>query len=104
MKTGTGLHWFVIYRPTERCLEIFDSIGTSKKFVSNLPLSYFGSCEYNTTAVQPKKSDKCGEYCLFFVCMRYFNLDLTFYELLNEIFVENEEVNEEEVVNFMKSL
>ncbi len=104
VKTGTGLHWFVICRPTENCLEIFDSLGTSEQYILNLPISYSGHCEYNTTAVQPSNSANCGEYCLFFVCMRYFNLDLDFFEFLNDIFVENKEDNEQEVISFIRTL
>ncbi len=104
VKTGAGLHWFVICRPTEYCVEIFDSIGTSNEFVANLPIPYSGHCEYNTTAVQPSTSANCGEYCVFFVCMRYFNLDLDFFEVLNEYFVENKEFNEREVLDFIKKI
>ena len=104
MRTGSGIHWFVICRPTHSCIEIFDSIGTTARYLSNLDIYNIGECEFNTTGVQPEFSDKCGEFCLFFIFMRYFNLDLNLSECLNDVFSEDREENEREVLNFLQTI
>ena len=89
-------------------MEFFDSLGVSESKINNLKLycKFKGikKIEYNETSFQSDNSESCGLFVLFFIFQRMFNLDLTFDEILEEIFEINKNVNEETVVNFCESL
>ena len=101
---GSGLHWFVLCRREENLYEIFDSLGSSKSTVQKVLSGVVGQCDFNETSVQPKSSEACGQFCIFFAIQRYFNDDLEFGELLNEDFAENLELNKKKVLSFIQKL
>ena len=60
--------------------------------------------EFNETQFQSDFSDTCGLFTIYFIIERMFNLDLSFEELLFEIFdTENLDENEMKVKEFCKT-
>ena len=55
---------------------------------------------FNVTQVQPNDSISCGEFAVYFLFERLHNLDFSFHELVNELFVEDLTKNEEKVKSF----
>jgi hypothetical protein len=81
----------------------FSTPGTNKEFLSSI-LTFGNLVEYNETAVQSPTSESCGQYVVYAIINRLFNLDLEFSAVINEIFTLNLEDNEKRVMDFVKSL
>jgi hypothetical protein len=56
--------------------------------------------EFNETPFQKEDSDTCGLFTIYFVFERLHNFDLSFDEILEDIFDISCEVNENTVKNF----
>ena len=56
--------------------------------------------KFNVTQVQSSLSDTCGLFVLYFLIHRFHNQDLSFTDLVNDIFVKDVEKNESLVRNF----
>ena len=86
-------------------IEVFDPLGlrTNKKlFEKYLP---FKSIDINDYNVQDMKSSTCGQFCIYFICMRFFNEDLNFEFFMQMFFQEdNVQKNEEVVAQFVNSI
>ena len=81
---------------------MFDSVGTSEAFLNEiLGKKIEGQCVFNRSRVQGQESDKCGEFCAYFILNRFANLDLDLSDLLNDIFEEDPKENEKNVVKFL---
>ena len=104
VSTGPGKHWYCIVKLSSTILQCFDSLGidnTKKNFiVSNLKQKGIEQIKFNVTQVQSSESDTCGLFVLYFLIQRYHNKDLSFNELMNEIFVLSQTENEKLVNNF----
>jgi hypothetical protein len=109
ISTGNGLHWFCLLRSSKTSIECFDSLGisSSKKTILEETCRFRGikELEYNETAFQSFESTSCGLFSVYFIINRLHNLDMTFDELLNDIFdVENKERNESLVHEFCDNI
>ena len=104
VSTGRGKHWYCIVKLSSTILQCFDSLGidnTKKNFiVSNLRQKGIQQIKFNVTQVQSSESDTCGLFVLYFLIQRYHNKDLSFNELMNEIFVFSQTENEKLVNSF----
>lgn len=104
VSTGPGKHWYCIVKLSSTILQCFDSLGidnTKKNFiVSNLKQKGIEQIKFNVTQVQSSESDTCGLFVLYFLIQRYHNKDLSFNELMNEIFVFSQTENEKLVNSF----
>ena len=104
VSTGPGKHWYCIVKLSSTILQCFDSLGidnTKKNFiVSNLKQKGIEQIKFNVTQVQSSESDTCGLFVLYFLIQRYHNKDLSFNELMNEIFVSSQTENEKLVNSF----
>ena len=103
--TGKGKHWYAIVR-LNNLIECFDSLGIAnpdkKEFITkHFKSRGINSFTFNTTQLQPSMSVVCGQYVLYYLFERYFNIDMNFDDLLNEIFSENLESNEMVVQKFV---
>ena len=101
--SGSGLHWFALFRFSKQDLECFDSLGISqekKDLLTSLNFKGVSNLVFNVTQVQPNESISCGQFAVYFLFERLHNLDFSFHELLNELFVDNLIKNEEEVKSF----
>lgn len=102
-----GEHWFVIYR-NGNTVECFDSLGiNSEKLLRfNTKITFRGAkkLKYNITQVQSSSTSTCGLFCVFFIYQRFYNTDLNFTELLNEIYSVDVNENEMNVKTFLNNL
>ena len=101
--SGPGVHWFALFRFSKQELECFDSLGISqekKDVLTLLNIKGVSKLVYNVTQVQANDSTSCGEFAVYFLFERLHNLDFSFHELVNELFVEDLTKNEEEVKSF----
>jgi len=101
-----GSHWFVIFR-LNSLIEVFDSLGIGdheKSFISN-NLNFKGITHiiFNVTPVQQSSSSSCGQFVLYYLFERFYNFDLDFDELLNEIFSSDLSANELSVSRFVNT-
>ena len=103
---GSGKHWYCIVKLETSVLECFDSLGidAGKRFFFKTHFNHknIKKIKFNVTEVQSSISDTCGYFVLYFLVHRYHNQDLTFNDLLNDIFVKDVEENEKLVANFSK--
>jgi len=104
ISTGIGKHWYCLLKLNPSILECFDSLGINEEKKLFLRTTFNNSkilkITYNVTQVQSSHSDTCGYYVLYFVVNRFYNQDLSFSKLLNEIFVASELENEKLVSKF----
>lgn len=104
VSSGPGKHWYCILKSEANTLECFDSLGidqAKKQFLKNS--CHFPSIKkirFNLTAVQSSDSSSCGLFVLYFLIHRFHNKDMSYDDLLNEIFVESKATNEEKVALF----
>ncbi len=78
-------------------------MGTSFDYIKK-HLPYDGVYEFNCFPVQCNKSYLCGSFVIYFLIERYFNLDLEFEDLLNDIFGPDCTINETTVSNFLQDI
>lgn len=95
-----GSHWICLVRGFENDYQIFDSLST--KFDEIYPYFKFRKAVYyfNSNAFQESNSNTCGLFSCYFLIHRLMNLEVSYNELLSEIFVENKSENEKEVLDF----
>ena len=93
----------MVYVESERTIEVFDSLGVNEIFIRNHLPHFARYVIGNNTAVQPRDSKHCGEYCLYFILHRYLSLDLHLTDLLNAIFGADLQQNEEIVLEFINN-
>ncbi len=84
-------------------VEVFDALSTSEGYLRK-HFSYNGVYQYNSVPVQCTSSSKCGQFTLYFLINRLYNLDLELVDLINDIFVIDCEQNEEIVMQFFQQL
>ena len=104
ISSGSGLHWFTLFRFSREDLECFDSLGVNEEkleLLKSLKFNGVSNLIFNVTQIQGNESTSCGQFCLYFLVERLSNLDFSFHELLNEIFFNDVKKNEEEVQKFL---
>ena len=101
---GKGQHWYCILKIENNVLECFDSLGIDQEkkvfLQKNFNYKNITKIKFNVTQVQSSISNTCGLFVLYFVIQRFYNKDVSFTGLLNEVFVKNPEENEKTVTNF----
>ena len=105
---GVGIHWFCLLRNSKDTIECFDSLGIDDKKLNVLKTvcKFRGvkELEFNETQFQPNNSNECGLFTLYFLVERMHNLDLSFDELLEEIFdASDQDKNNFKVLEFAKN-
>ena len=104
IRSGAGKHWYCVIKFGNNILECFDSLGINSEkkifLASHLNQRDITKINFNVTQVQSSESDTCGQFVLYFVIQRYHNKDLSFNELMNEIFVLDRNENEKLVNTF----
>lgn len=105
-KSEKGTHWFCIVRSHFKLYEVFNSLGFSNLDVL-LPYVRVGANAdfvFNQRAYQLHNTNTCGFYVIHFLIHRVLNFDLSFHHLLAEIYVTNNEENENIVTTFCQKL
>lgn len=104
--TQLGEHWFCIIKKDLRKYEVFDSLGVSSdKLELYKQYNLFpnnSAITFNETNFQSPNSVTCGQFVLYFLINRVHNLDLSYFDLLNEIFSLDCLSNETNVLSFLK--
>ena len=113
-------------------LELFEPLGlrnSTELFQKHLPSTGFKEVEVNEFPVQQSDSKTCGQFCIFYICQRYYNCkyhcfesktinihsywtflcflsaDMDFQYFLQEFFdPEDLKQNEKNVEEFMESI
>lgn len=97
-----GSHWFTVCGPVftdGHSYRIIDSLGTNLDFVlKNFP--WMEKCSFNSVPLQPRDSVICGLYSLYTGIQSVANDDISLQTLLNSVFSDNLEKNEETVLSF----
>ena len=104
VSSGSGVHWFALFRFSRQEVECFDSLGVNEyklEVLKSLQFNGVSNLIFNKTQVQASESASCGQFCLYFLFERLHNLDFSFNELMNEIFVNDLRKNEEQVEKFI---
>ncbi len=104
-KHQIGSHWCSLVRSHHQKIEVFDSLGT--KIDQLTPYFNFSSkiaIEYNDQAFQKSTTSSCGYFAITFLFERLLNFDLSFQDLLSEVFTSNLEINEKIVHDFCNNL
>jgi hypothetical protein len=104
----SGQHWFCFIQNHSAEVECFDSLGINEekkeKLMKYCSFRRTKELKFNITSFQSKDSDTCGLFTIYFLFERMHNLDLTFSDILEDIFDENEVQNELKVKEFCKSI
>lgn len=105
-KFEAGTHWFVILRSDKLIYEVFNSLGFNNldQLLPYLKIRNRGDILFNEQQVQSTNSTTCGLFCIYFVVHRLLNLDLSFHHLFEDIFDDDETVNENKVIKFCDAL
>jgi hypothetical protein len=102
-----GQHWLCCYREA-KSLICFDSMGINdeKKMLLKKYCKIKGINEihFNETQFQSNSSQTCGHFTIFFLIQKSYNKDLTFKDLLEEIFDKNPIANETIVIKFFSEI
>ena len=96
-----GEHWVAFYIPKQGIVEYFDSFGREP---NNSNFSIFlknTDFLYNNIRLQSVLSNVCGQYCIFYILARHFNLD---YADIIHLFSNNHSVNDNFVNEFINDL
>ena len=106
--TNPGSHWFCLFKAKKSNLECFDSLGLNEEKVELIQkyckIQYISHFTFNETQVQSNCTSTCGKFVLYFALQRLHNLDLSFPEILNEIFQADINKNELNVANFLQNI
>ena len=104
VEKGPGKHWYCVVKLNTSVLECFDSLGidSEKKLFleTHFHQKNIKKVKFNVTQVQSSHSDTCGFFVLYFIINRFHNQDLSFTDLVNDIFVKDVDKNESLVINF----
>lgn len=89
-------------------IEVFDSLGVNEEKLNNIK-QYFKfrgikTLEYNESKFQSETSESCGLFVIYFLIERLYNLDLTFDDILEDIFDINSALNEDKVIRFCENI
>ena len=109
ISAGSGKHWFCLYRSNTNFIECFDSLGINEELKKSTLLNV---CKFknvteikiNSTPIQLSTTDTCGKFCIMFIIERLFNPDLSFDNLLNDLFTDDCSKNEETLVKFFQDI
>lgn len=80
-----GIHWVAIFRKNKtEPLEYFDSFGRRPHIKHFLKFFNGKKFVYNNIPVQSIFTDVCGQYCIFFILARHF--DISYFEIVKLFF------------------
>lgn len=101
-----GSHWISIVRPEKNIIEIFNSLGYQSldSLIPHFKFPKSYELHFNIEQFQEDNSISCGYFCIYFLIHRVLNYDMSFEHILNDIFDENKNQNEELVRVFCNNL
>lgn len=79
--TQKGRHWVSFYRKNKTCpIEFFDSFGRKPYISYFLKFLKGEQFIYNNLAVQSVFTNVCGQYCIFYILARHF--DIPYFQII----------------------
>lgn len=104
-----GRHWICFIRVSKAKVEVFNSLGTDDEALElyrniAMKLNFISEVHFNVTQVQASSTATCGRFCVYFLFKRIFNFDLSFDDLLNDIFTDKLQENEKKISTFFDGL
>ena len=97
-----------IFKNSENSIGVFDSLGidSQKEKIIETYFKFRGikSIQFNESAFQNLQSNTCGLFVIYFIWQRMFNLDLSFDDILEDIFDPQTDFNELKVKQFCEKL
>jgi hypothetical protein len=103
VQSGSGKHWICFLRSHKNSIELFDSLGVDeqkKTLIKTFCKFRVKELIFNESQFQSSFSDTCGLFVIYFLFERLFNLDISFEDLLEEIFHADLLMNENQVKDF----
>lgn len=97
-------HWLLLFRKSRHHFEIFDSLGQITADFVKKHFPYYCNYDFNTTQLQSDTSKTCGNFIIYTITHRLFNLDLSYGDFLNTFFLDRCEANEILVQQFIKQI
>ena len=82
-------------------VEIFDSLRSEEEEVKIFQI-YGSRILFNETKVQGPESTKCGLFCIYVAFWRLTNLDLSFMEVMSDLFSNSFKRNDQLVDKFIE--
>jgi hypothetical protein len=108
ISTEPGQHWIGFVRNSKYQIECFDSLGVTlekkQKLLTFCAFNHVKELKFNESQFQSKDSNTCGQFTIYFLIERMHNLDLTFNQVLEEIFDDNQAENELKVEEFCNNV
>jgi len=94
-----GSHWIGLIKIISSEVEIFDSLGFRSDLICPY-LNFTKSCTliFNKTPVQDQTSFLCGKFVITFLVERMLNQSMSFHDIIEEVFSENLNKNDD-IVN-----
>jgi len=101
-----GTHWIVIVRSHNKTYEIFNSLGFENLEIIQpyFKLRSKADILFNETSFQLENSTTCGLFSIYFIIHRILNFDMSFHDLLEDIFNASKTENESQVMQFCNRL
>jgi hypothetical protein len=97
-----------LIKTSKYTLECFDSLGVNSEkkhlLTEHCHFRNIKEIKFNETRFQSNETNTCGLFTIYFIIERMHNLDLTFEELLEEIFEDSTFANEETVSRFCNDI
>jgi len=106
-----GSHWYVIFRASKECLEIFDPLGELKNSSEVLEASpsllqdkAISRVRVSEGIYQPPDSQACAQFAIYFITRRIYHMHETLESVLKKCFTKNVDDNEKRVHAFITEL
>lgn len=100
-----GSHWVSFVKSSPSLIEIFDSLATNYDILKPyLKFQPKVDIIFNDCAFQLPTSTTCGLFCITFCVNRCLNFDLNYKEVLEHVFTDDLNKNEEIVKEFVSNL
>jgi hypothetical protein len=101
-----GSHWLAVIRSHKDSIEVFNSLGYENldSLMPHLKFRKKFEIHFNNQQLQSNISLNCGLFCIYFILHRALNFDLSFTDLLEQIFQTDLNTNEIKVTSFCSNI
>lgn len=99
----TSGHWILIIKPEPGTIEVFDSLGADRDNLIQRLSKLGNKIIFNESRVQATGTKTCGLFCLYVAFWRLCDLDLSFEEVMKNIFFSDMIKNEALVEEFSQT-
>ena len=96
-----GSHWAIILRSSVNQIEVFNSLGQNNVdyLMPYLKFKKPFTINFNEKAVQSISSHYCGFFSIYFIIFRILNFDMSFENVLEDLFYSNSLIKNDSIVS-----